>query len=212
MSMKTSRYLLLTLLVSFIAGIDVFAQTSSKELTTNILDKAASKLRKEGGVTVGFTISNANGSDKGTLDMLGKKFHSVMEGLETWYDGKSMWSYVSANEEVNLTKPKASELAKVNPYYFLDIYKKGYKLTKGNNTNSYYEVVMNSLNPKSSISKAVIRVDRQTYHIKYIKVTNAKNIWLEINVTSYKKGQKFPAGTFAFNKAKHPNADVIDLR
>ncbi len=206
------KYLILFLLVSVSASIDVLAQTSAKELTTDILDKAASQLKKEGGVTIGFTIQNANGSDNGTLDMLGKKFHSVMDGLETWYDGKNMWSYVPANEEVNLTKPKASELAKVNPYYFLDIYKKGYKLTKGNNTNSYYEVLMNSINPKSSISKAVVRIDRQTYHIKYIKVTNAKNVWLEINVTSYRKGQKFPAGTFAFSKSKHPKADVIDLR
>ena len=184
----------------------------AKDLPKDILDKAASTLKKEGGVTIGFTISSGTNSDNGTLDMMGKKFHSEMGDIETWFDGKDMWSYVKANEEVNLTAPKASQLAKVNPYYFLDIYKTGYKLAKGTDTAKYYEIVMAAENPKSSISKLVVRVDKQTYHLIYIKVTNPKGMTVEVNVTSYKTGQKFTASTFQFTGSKYPKADVIDLR
>lgn len=185
----------------------------AKDLPKTILDKAASTLKKEGGVTVGYTISSGGQSDKGTLEMMGRKFHSNMGDVETWFDGKDMWSYVKANNEVNLTAPKSSQLAKVNPYYFLDIYKKGYKLSTGTNTSKYFEVILTAENPKSSISKAVVRIDKNNYHLKYIKVTNPKGMTVEVSVDSYKTmTQKFPTTAFQFNKAKYPKVEVIDLR
>ncbi|MBQ0142901.1 MAG: hypothetical protein KBT06_08915 [Prevotellaceae bacterium] len=187
--------------------VNLFAQSPM-----SILDKAASKLKHDGGLSIEYTMNSEGGAESGFLEMMGKKFHSKMKDVETWYDGKNLWSYVVANNEVNLIKPKAAQLAKVNPYYFLGIYKKGYTLKNGSSNSSYYEVLMTADDSKSSIYKATIRIDKKTYALKYIKVTNAKNVWIEVKMKNYKKGLKFGAGTFAFSKSKYPKVEVIDLR
>lgn len=179
---------------------------------TDVLKKASAQVKKDGGVSVGFTISDGESSDTGTLQMLGKKFHSEMGGLLTWYDGKNLWSFVKENNEVNLTEPTRNELAKINPYYFLDFYEKGYSVTKGHSTSGYYEVVLTAQNAKATMSKILVRVGNSDYRPKYLKVTTNKGQQLEITVTSYKKGQKFGDATFRFDKKKYPKAEVIDLR
>lgn len=180
--------------------------------TTDVLKKASSQVKKDGGVTVGFTITDGSSSDKGTLLMKGTKFHCVMGDLMTWYDGKSLWSFVKENNEVNLTTPTRSELAKINPYYFLDFYKKGYKVTAGKSTSQYYEVILTAENAKTTLANIVVRVGKSDYRPKYLKATTNKNQTLEITVTSYKKGQKFSDATFRFDKNKYPKAEIIDLR
>ena len=39
----------------------------------------------------------------------GQKFVVNMGGTITWFDGKTMWSYVKKNEEVNVTTPTAAD-------------------------------------------------------------------------------------------------------
>ena len=129
----------------------------------------------------------------------------------TWFDGKTMWSYVKDNEEVNVTEPKPAQLAKMNPYAFIDMYKKGYDIAFGTNTKAYFEVVLTSTNAKNSIQKAIIRINRMNYQPTYIIMGGSKAD-IEIKVTSYKKGKKQADSTFRFNKSKYPNAEIIDLR
>lgn len=178
----------------------------------DVLKKASAQVKKDGGIMVGYTISNGSSSDKGILKMAGRKFHSQMGDLITWFDGKNLWSYVKTNDEVNLTVPTRSELAKINPYYFLDFYKKGYKVSAGKSTERYHEVILTADNAKASLAKIVVRVGKLDYRPQYLKVTTNRNQVLEVTVTSYDKGQKFPDSTFRFDKTKYPKAEIIDLR
>lgn len=204
--MKRNFIRLLFAAISMMATLPICSQT------TDILKKASAQVKKDGGIIVGFVISNGDTSDKGTLKISGKKFYSEINGLMTWFDGKNMWSYVKENNEVNLTEPTINEVAKINPYYFLDYYKKGYDVTKGNSISSYYEVVLIAQNSKTSMNKILVRVGKSDYRPKYLKVTTNKGQQLEITVTSYKFGQKFADSTFKFDKKKYPKAEVIDLR
>ena len=193
---------------------------------TAVLDKAAAQLKKDGGVSVEYRIgaNGANGTNmangtngangaNGKLDVMGKKFHSDMEGIETWYDGKQMWTYYKQNSEVYLSEPTKAELAKVNPYYFLDIYKKGFKVAGSKEqVAGCNEVVMTATEKTNSIQKAVVRVGKADNRIKYIKVTGKNGNVIEVTVTSYKVKQKFTDATFRFDKAKHPGVDLIDMR
>lgn len=198
---------ILTVVCSLIATISANAFDAK-----SVLEKTASEFKKCPSVTVGYEVAIKEDTDNGTIILQGKKFMNNMSNTMTWFDGKTMWSYVIDNEEVNVTTPTASQLAKMNPYTFLDIYKKGYTVDFGKNTNDYYEVVLtaNATN-KSSIQKMLIHIGRHNYRPQYIMMGSTKaNI--EIKVTSYKKGKKLADTAFQFNKKKYPKADVIDLR
>ena len=177
----------------------------------SVLDKAATEYRKCASVNVTFEVAASGDTDNGTILLQGNKFLTKLSNTTTWFDGKTMWSYVKDNEEVNVTEPKSTQLAKMNPYAFIDMYKKGYDVAFGSNTKAYYEVVLTSTNAKNSIQKAIIRINRMNYQPMYIMMGGSKAD-IEIKVTSYKKGKKQADSVFKFNKKKYPNAEIIDLR
>lgn len=176
-----------------------------------VLDKASAAFKSCPSVNVEFEISVGGDTDNGTILLQGNKFCTKLSNTTTWFDGKTMWSFVKDNEEVNVTIPTAVQVAKINPYAFLNIYKNGYNMEFGANTKTYYEVVLTATTSKSSIKKALIHISRFDNHPMYIMMGGSKAD-VEINVKSFTKGKKQSDTAFRFNKAKYPNVDVIDLR
>ncbi|MBO4564222.1 MAG: hypothetical protein J5720_02160 [Bacteroidaceae bacterium] len=187
------------------------ALVANAQAAKSVLDKASSEFRKCPSVNVTFEVAIGGDVDSGTILLQGNKFRTQLTNTITWFDGKTMWSYVKDNEEVNVTEPKPSQVAKMNPYAFIDMYRSGYDIAFGVNTHDYFEVVLTATNEKNSIKKAVIRIDRFSYQPKYILMGGSKAD-IEIKVTSYKKGKKQADTVFKFNKKKYPSAEIIDLR
>lgn len=196
-------------LLTIICGL--VALTANATDAKSVLDKTAAEYKKCPSVTVQFEIMMGGDKDKGTILLQGSKFKTTLTNHITWFDGKTMWSYVKENEEVNVTTPTAAQLAKINPYAFLDIYKKGYDVEFGASTKTYYEIVLTANNSKSSIKKAIVRINKFDHHPEYIMMGGKKGD-MEISVISFKKGKKQPDSVFRFNKKKYPKAEVIDLR
>ena len=128
-----------------------------------------------------------------------------------WFNGKSLWTLVKENEEVNLTNPTESEIAKLNPNSYLNLYKKGYKASKGKSTSVYHEVILQATSAKATIQKIIVKIDKKTYQPTYIHLTG-KGLNSEINITKYQTSQKFSVGTFTFNSKQYPDYELIDLR
>ena len=178
-----------------------------------ILDDAAAKLKRDKGIVIDYAISTkGNGTTKGTLSCQGRRFHAVSSELSMWYDGKTMWSLNKTNNEVYVTEPSDAELSKVNPYCFLDIYKKGYKISEGKSTGTYNEVILTATNKKTDIQGATVRINKSNKTPRNIEITTKNKTIISITVTSYKGGQKFADSSFRFDKAKYPKVEVVDLR
>ena len=197
--------------IVFVIWCMALSLVANAQAAKSVLDRASSEFRKCPSVNVTFEVAIGGDTDNGTILLQGNKFYTRLSNTITWFDGKTMWSYVKDNEEVNVTEPKPAQVAKMNPYAFLDMYKNGYDIAFGVNTHDYFEVVLTTKNDKNSIKKAVIRIDRFSYQPKYILMGGSKAD-LEIKVTSYKKGKKQADTAFKFNKKKYPNVEVIDLR
>ena len=196
---------LFTLLFSFSAA------TMAEDFAKEVLDKAASTIKSAGDVKIGFILSADGSSSDGYIKLKGQKFVMNVGGTITWFDGKTMWSYVKQNEEVNVTTPTATEVAKMNPYAFLSFYNKGYTAKKGNPTKKEYEVILTG-NDASHYKKVVIRVNRFSNIPSYISITSQKGNVTTINCNSFQKNQKYTDDTFKFNKKNYPNVEVVDLR
>ena len=135
-------------------------------------------------------------------------------GIQSWFDGKTQWSYLESSEEVNVSNPTPEELQTINPYALLSIYKNGYNYkyagTKSCNGKQGFEVILTPEN-KQDITSITLFVS-QTYQPLYIKVEQNNKSANEIIVTSYQTNQPLDNTTFKFDKKKFPNAEVIDLR
>ena len=198
-----------TYLLVLILFLSVSLSAQKDKQAREILDKTANALQQARGIRATF-----GGTGNGTLLLKGNQFYLNSGGIQSWFDGKTQWSYLESSEEVNVSNPTPEELQTINPYALLSIYKNGYNYkyagTKSRNGKQGFEVILTPEN-KQDITSITLFVS-QTYQPLYIKVEQNNKSANEIIVTSYQTNQPLDNATFKFDKKKFPNAEVIDLR
>ena len=191
-------------IVALLIAVASYGQTAKQ-----VLDKAAATVSNKSGITASFTLKGGQMNDKGSISIKGKKFQIKTSNVIIWFDGKTQWSYVRKNDEVNVSTPNESQLQALNPYNFIYMYKKGYNSTmakKGGN----YEVHLTSTDKKKSVQEMYILIHPQTYIPSEIRIKHSKG-WNTIEVSNVKKAN-LSDEIFHFNSKDFPTAEVIDLR
>lgn len=194
----------------------VFAMTlllvtaaSYAQTATQVLDKAAQKLMAKSGVKADFKASMPQGTITGTIAVKGNKFMATTQHTKVWFDGKTQWTYMTRNDEVNISSPKDSELQSLNPYNFITMYKKGYKSTMRKDGNNHI-VHLTAESKVKRVQELFITVDSKTSTPTQVKMLQGKN-WTTFDVSNLKQ-EALPDSYFSFNAKDFPTAEVIDLR
>ena len=180
------------------------------ENAKSILDKAAATVSNPNGVQANFEMrSRQFGNTTGSISIKGNKFHATTPQATIWFDGKTQWTYMKNNDEVNVSNPTEEELQAINPYNFINIYKKGFKLSSKKVNNSY-EVHLKATNKKRKLQEMYIIVDQNTYRPTHVKMMqNGK--WSVLLISGL-KATSLSDGLFQFNAKDFPQAEIIDLR
>lgn len=174
-----------------------------------VLDKTAAVVSAQNGMTAKFNIKGSQLQSSGTIAVKGKKFQATTPQATIWFDGKTQWTYMKKNDEVNVSTPSESQLAAINPYNFIYLYKKGYSYTSEKVHNNYV-VHLTATDKKKPIQEMYITVLQKTYVPSQIRYRTSKG-WTTIDITNF-KAVKLSDGTFRFNSKDFPTAEVIDLR
>ena len=200
------RIIILSLLM--VASICANAQNATQ--ARKVLDKTASIIGRKGGASANFKISSAKiGSTTGTIAIKGNKFHARTPQAIVWFDGKTQWSYMKSTEEVNVTTPNEAQQIAMNPYQFINIYKKGYRLGM-TTTASAYNVHLTAQNTSRSAQELYITIDKKTYRPTQVKMREGKT-WTTIAISNFQAKDQAD-GVFVFRSKDFPDAEVIDLR
>ncbi len=186
----------------------------------DILDKTAAKLKNSGGIeavfeATAFKGTKETGSAGGTIKVKGNKFKIESSSLTTWFDGKTQWTLLAGSDEVNVSTPTAAELQAINPYSFINIYKKGYAATLSKAAYEgkiVHEVRLVATSKNSNMPKILLTIDPSTLLPLSVRFKNAKGDWTRIRVRSIKTGRQFADTAFTFDAKQHPGIEVIDLR
>ena len=145
-------------------SLPVIAQQQQSQARV-ILDKTAEAFRKAGGVKADFTVKAVanglvEGAENGTIQLKGEKFVLKTSDIITWFDGKTQWSYLTQNDEVNISTPTEAELQGLNPYALLYLYKKGFDYELGKVADFHgkqvYEVILTATDKKQDLSRIVL--------------------------------------------------------
>ena len=100
-----------TYLLVLILFLSVSLSAQKDKQAREILDKTANALQQAGGIRATF-----GGTGNGTLLLKGNQFYLNSGGIQSWFDGKTQWSYLESSEEVNVSNPTPEELQTINPY------------------------------------------------------------------------------------------------
>ena len=196
--------------IGFITMMLLLCVGVQAEGAKSILDKAAATVSNPNGVQANFQmVSKQYGSTYGSISIKGRKFHASTPEAIVWFDGKTQWTYMKNNDEVNVSNPTEAELQAINPYNFINIYKQGFKLSSKKVNNSY-EVHLKATDKKRKIQEMYIIVDQQSYRPTHVKMyQNGK--WTVLLISSL-KSTSLNDGLFQFNAKDFPQAEIIDLR
>ena len=186
--------------------VSISAQNATQ--ARKILDKTASIIGRKGGAVANFSISGKYGNSSGTIAIKGNKFNAKTPQAIVWYDGKTQWTYMKKNQEVNVSTPTEAQQQSMNPYKFISIYKNGFKLGM-KNVSEGWKIHLYATNQKRTIKEMYIVVGKN-YLPKTIRMRQS-NGWTTIKVTNF-KAKNLADTMFRFNAKDFPNAEVIDLR
>lgn len=198
------KKLIAMMIVALSSMTSSYAQTAKE-----VLDKCAATLNTSEGLKADFTMASAQyGSASGTIALKGRKFHATTAVAAMWFDGKTQWTYMKKNDEVNVTNPTEAQLQHINPYNFINMYKQGYTYTMTTGADSY-KVHLNATG-KKQISEMFITVDKKSFQPTEVKLLQGKR-WTTFTIANLKKVAMADAD-FTFSSKDYPTAEVIDLR
>ena len=183
---------------------------SSAQTAKQVLDKTAAALSNKGGVTANFTVTGKNiGSTSGRISVKGRMFQATTPQAIVWFNGKTQWTYMKSQQEVNISNPTEAQLQAINPYNFINIYKKGYSYTM-KTTSQGYDVHLKATDKKRSIQEMYVTVNKTTYAPSQVKMRQGTK-WTTIKISQLKK-TNISNASFTFPAKDYPNAEVVDLR
>lgn len=183
----------------------------------DILDRAADAFRKESGVKIAFSVRAPEGNSNGSIRLNGDKFLLETEGVTTWFDGRTQWTYLASGDEVNISEPTPEELQGINPYAWLSLYDKGYKLKVakiGNaSDNTTYKVVMTAMERSQDIQCIILYIEKGSFRpLKLSMVQRGSKDAVMVFINSCQTGKNYADSLFVFDKKAYPTAEIVDLR
>ena len=205
---RITKHRWIVLVTLFTIHCSLFISPVGAQTAKQVLDKTAAVVAAKSGAKASFSIKGDQMNASGTIAIKGKKFHATTPQATIWFDGKTQWTYLKKNDEVNVANPTESELAAINPYNFIYMYQKGYKYTMEKKNGSF--IVHLTGSDKRGIQEMYITIHQKTYIPSQIRMRQQKG-WTTITISGFKQS-KLSDGMFRFNSKDFPNAEVIDLR
>ena len=204
-----------TLFTACAVSVSGMAQTARQ-----VLDQTAAKLKNSGGIEASFEGTRfkgvvEDGTVQGHLYVQGNKFKITSDGMTTWFDGRTQWTMMTGSDEVNVSNPTNAELQQVNPYTFVDLYKKGYDLRLANTTyngKACHEVRLVAHDKSNAIQLLIAVIDKKTQLPYSIRIKDNRGEWSRIRVNSIRTHRRWGDATFKFNQKQHRGIEIIDLR
>ena len=195
-------------------GGSLFAQDPMK-----VLDIAAERIQKAGNVKIEykatiFAGATERATNSGTMWLQGSKIKLDVDGIKTWYDGKTRWCYLPSANEVNIDEPNKKEMAALNPYTFMNIYKKGFKMSVKETVlrgDAVYEVYLRAKYEKMDVKEVYVDIRKSDYQPLCIRVRENDD-WQRVSVLSFEGNLQLDDTFFTFPEKDYPNVYKNDMR
>ncbi len=206
-----------------LAGLTVAARAQTDTKAKVILAEVSKKYRSYPIVKADFvfTLDNPQAkvkeSQNGTLYVKASanKYRVSMTDRELVSDGKSQWSYLKDDKEVQLSAADNSGDA-LNPAKIFTIYEKGFKYLFTGETKSgtrvYQNIDLSPLDAKTPYFKVKLSIDKIAKQVSSFIVFDKNGSKYTYIIKSFVSNAKVPEATFTFDVKKYPGVELVDLR
>jgi outer membrane lipoprotein carrier protein len=211
---------ILSSLICFFLSLTSIAQNSDPAAKV-ILDQASAKIKSYKSLEAVLTIQiqDAQGSSQGTKKadffMKGMKYVMKVNGQEIYCDGKTIWTFDKAANEVTITKvdPNSSTLSPQK--LFTNMYDKDflYKVNGEQKTGvkTVIEIEMTPNDKTQNFHKIYLYIDKKTQLPSAGKMLDKSGNRYLYTINSLNGNANLTDAVFTFDKSKHPGVEEVNL-
>jgi len=201
----------------FMGGVSAQQDTKAKE----ILDKVSENTRSFSAIKAQFSFSmenpeeGINEQNEGRLWLKGDKYKVEIMGVESYCDGKNVWTYMPDAGEVNITTMDTNNEDALNPAKILTIYENGfnYKFIEETTDNNRPVYIIDLFpNKESDLARVRLKIHKENLQLLTVHAyANDGNLYSVI-VKTFDTNLPVEDSNFIFDTSKHPDVEVIDMR
>lgn len=198
-----------------------YAQTDAKAKA--ILAEVSKKFKAYNNVKTDFTFTldntkaNVKETQQGTLYVKANsnKYKVAMTNQELISDGKSQWTYLKKDKEVQVSTVDNSGDG-INPAKIFTLYETGFKyIYTGDEkvgAKTYQMIDLSPIDTKKSIFKVRLSIDKAAKQIAKAMLFDKNGNKYTYTVKTFTPNVNMPESTFTFDAKKYPGVEVVDLR
>ncbi len=209
-------------LVILVNSAMIFSQQDPE--AKKILEDFSNKSKSYKAYSATYTLltenhQNGNHSEnKGTMLVKGNKYKMEINNTEIYFDGKDIYNYTKASNEVSIVKPnkKNNDLLLDDPSKLFNIYTKEYKFrylgeTTANNRNCF-EVDLYPYDLKKKYSIIKLLIDKDKLELVSAKAIMKSGIDYTISIDTFNGKAAASEKDFNFDIKAYKGIEVVDLR
>jgi outer membrane lipoprotein carrier protein len=205
-----------------IAATFVSFQTHAQDAKAKaVLDKLSAKVKGMTSLKANFVFTmndaagKSKGSKSGTFSMKGNKFRVTMPTQQIICDGRTVWTYLVSDKEVQVANydPNAQSISPSK--LFSGSYAKEYKSVYGGEktvAGKKVDVIEMTPNNVKNFKKVVLYVDKTTSMINGGIMYDKSGSSYGYTISGITPNAKVADTDFTFDTKKNPGVEVVDLR
>jgi len=213
----------IVVLLLVIIGLDYGAMAQNDAKANVILAEVSKKYRSYDIVKTDFTFTlespqnKSKDTQQGTLLVKAKenKYKVVMTDQDMISDGKSQWTYLKKDKEVQVSTVENTGDA-LNPAQIFTLYEKGFKYLftgeKKIGGKVYQMIDLSPVDTKKSYFKIRLGINKAAKQIASVLIFDKNGNKYTYDVKTFVPNVKVAASTFTFDPKKYPGVEVVDLR
>lgn len=202
------RYIL-SAAVILTAVLSVRANSSDK--ATAIMERCAAALARPAACRISFTVADGEGSPQGTLTFSGNRFMMETPSLTIWFDGKTQWTYLREQNEVNITTPTTAEIAESNPFELIRSFGSNFRCKMMKSAPAADIIELSARSKDSAVRSVVLTVKKSDGMPSEMEIFFSNGSKTVISIKSV-TAVKVQDSLFSFSKKNCPGAEIVDLR
>lgn len=206
-----------------IAGVSYGSYAQNDVKAKTILAEVSKKYRSYDVVKADFSFTLESPQNKATDTQQGtiwvksnaNRYKVVMTDQDMISDGKSQWTYLKKDKEVQVSAVDNSGDA-LNPAQIFTLYEKGFKYLftdeKKVGAKVYQMIDLSPIDTKKSYFKIRLGIDKAAKQIASVLIFDKNGNRYTYAIKTFVPNVKVPETTFAFDAKKYPGVEVVDLR
>ena len=215
------KFLKINFLIFALLSLSTIVAQTKDPKAKQLLSEVNKKVNSYDNIEISFKYVLENESEnirqetKGKVTLEGDKYVLDILGIQRIFDGKTLYTISSEDEEVTISNENSEEENTISPSQLFSFFESGYNYTldiiqnKMGRKIQYIKLI--PIDSESEIKYALLGIDIKTKHIYNLIEIGENNTKTTLNVLEFNTNTPLPQSFFKFDASKYSDYYINNL-